>query len=1173
MNNSKENYQYQVGGSLSNNALTYVVREADTDIYEALLRGEFCYVFNCRQMGKSSLRVRVKNRLQQQGMSCVSVDMTNIGSQGISTEVWYKSIVAELWRGLSLIGKVKLKTWWEEQNPLPPVQKTIRFISDVILPNLATEKVFIFIDEIDSVLSMDFPTDDFFAGIRYFYDARAENENFNHLSFALFGVATPSELIRDRVRTPFNIGTAIALSGFTLTEAAPLVSGLVDYFQNPEAVLAAILDWSGGQPFLTQKLCKLAVDNCRQAQNYTLSGEEASWVEKLVSKHILQNWESQDEPQHLRTIRNRLLRDEQTANISLGLMREILQNGFVEVDETPEQREFLLTGLVVKKHNQLVVSNRTYRAIFNLAWVEQQREKLLPFANSLKLWLQSERQDNSRLLIGKALAEAQEWSKLHKVSPEEYQFLLASQVQEEAILRQKLELNRLKNIETKLVQEQKLAKLQRFLITTISSALFVTISLGVAVYWQYRQAVKKSIEAHITSSESLFISEKRFAALIEALEAKEEAQQLWGLSQNTKLKTDFVLQQAVYNVLESNTFKGHKDIVLGVDFSPDGRHIISASADNTLKLWRQDGKLINTFVGHTDTVLSVAFSPDGKLIASASKDGSVKLWNLRGTLLRTLIKHQGGVEKIVFSPDGELVASASEDNTVRLWNRDGKQIAILQGHQREVLTVIFSRDGQTIASGDRNGTVKLWQRDGTLIHSFRAHDLPVRSLDFSLNGGTLVTGGDDKVARIWTREGKFIRTLQGNDGQKYDASVTGVKFSPDGKIIGTTSWDGTIKLWYPNGTLYLDLKGHEGRVWDLDWSADGSTIVTAGWDNVVKLWQVQQPLVKTFYGHQATILGVTFDPQGKYIATTSDDGTVKLWDRDGAILTDFREHNAEVYEIDFSPDGKIIASTSLDRTIKLWREDGTVIATLSGHTAPVNDVVFTPDGKTLVSGGFDKTIRFWQLDRQNNSIQVQERLKINAHKASINDIAISKDGELIASVSHDRTIKLWHKNGNYVRSIVADSTGLRTVALSPDRSNIASGGKDQDVKLWTIKGELIKILQGHQAIILDVEFSPDGSKIASASADKTIKIWDGEGNLLTTLRGHQGRVWNISFSPDGKQIASVAEDKTVKVWNLERILTIDTVQYGCNWIANYANNNQEFLTYQSSLKSCKADRL
>lgn len=69
-----------------------------------------------------------------------------------------------------------------------------------------------------------------------------------------------------------------------------------------------------------------------------------------------------------------------------------------------------------------------------------------------------------------------------------------------------------------------------------------------------------------------------------------------------------------------------------------------------------------------------------------------------------------------------------------------------------------------------------------------------------------------------------------------------------------------------------------------------------------------------------------------------------------------------------------------------------------------------------------------------------------------------------------------------LRSIVADSTGLRTVEFSPDGKIIASGGTDRDIKLWTRKGELINTLQGHQGIILDVEFSADGSKIASASA-------------------------------------------------------------------------------------------
>ena len=1164
---SQKHYQYQVGGSLNSEALTYVVREADEKLYRALMDGEFCYVFNCRQMGKSSLRVRVKNRLQQLGYACASLDLTNIGTQGINPEIWYKSIASELCRGFNLIGKVKFKSWWEEQQGLPPVQKVIRFVSDVILSSIEAEKVFIFIDEVDSVLGIDFSTDDFFTGIRYFYDARAENEKFKRLGIALFGVATPSELIEDRVRTPFNIGTAIALSGFTKDEAAPLITGLETHYRNSQAVLAAILDWTGGQPFLTQKLCKLAVENCQDEQSCFLSERETEGIAQLVQQHILHNWESQDEPQHLRTIRDRLLKDCSTATNLLAIYRQILLNGFVEANSSDQQRKIILTGLVVKQENKLFVYNKIYREIFDLSWVEHQLDNLRPFAISLKSWLNSDCQDNSRLLEGRALAEAKEWSKYHDANPEEYQFLLASQIKEKERLRQKLELNRLKSVEHKLLKERQVAKLQRFLITSISSALLITIGLSLAVYWQYRKAIVNAVKAHINSSESIF-SENRFEAVLHALEAKEEANKLIILEQNLQQKIDLALQRSTYNVIESNTFLGHTDIVLGVDFSPNGEQLISAAADNTLKLWQRNGKLIETFTGHTDTVLDVTFSPDRETIASAAKDGTVRLWNRNGRLLRTLSGHQGAVEKVVFSPDGEILASASEDNTVRLHDRGGGLIGVLIGHEREILTVVFAPDGQTIATGDRDGLVKLWQRSGKLIRSFQAHELPVRSIDFSPDGKAIVTGGDDNVAKIWTIEGELIRTLQVNDAHKFNAPVTDVEYSPDGKLIATSSWDGTLKLWYPNGTLYLDLKAHEGRVWQLAWSPDGSTIATAGWDNTVKLWQINQPLVRTFYGHEAPVLSVAFHPQGKYIATASDDQTVKLWQLDGTLMTNFTGHDAEVYDLDFSPDGEIIASTSLDRTIKLWQLDGTVLATISGNTAPVNDVVFTPSGN-LVSGGADKTMRFWQLNRQKDKIQATEKLKLFAHTASIKDVAISKDEELIASVSQDRTIKLWHSNGDLRKSIVADRIGLKTVAISPDNKIITSGGKNHNIKLWTTEGELMATFRGHQGIIMDVEFSPDGSKIASASSDRTVKIWDLKGNLLTTLQGHQGLVWDLDFSPDGKQIVTAGEDRTVKLWDLERILTINPFQYGCDWIADYVNNNQDFSHHRSSLKSCQ----
>ena len=1152
--------EYQVGGSLKVNAPTYVTREADDLLYQKLLQGEFCYVFNCRQMGKSSLRVQTKNRLERQGYACVSLDMTNIGSQSISPAQWYKSIASEIWRGLNLLDRVSLKQWWQEHSELSPLQHLSLFISDVVLTSVTTEKVFISIDEIDSVLSLDFATDDFFALIRYFYNARAEKPEFNRLNFALFGVATPGELISDTSRTPFNIGKAIELTGFRLEEAKPLIVGLNRKFENPQQILSEILKWTGGQPFLIQKLCELVVESSHSLDECPSSKNIASWIETLVYERIINNWESQDEPEHLKTIRDRLLGNEAIVSRLLGLTEQILQHGSIVADESQEQRQLLLTNLVVKHRGRLTIRNPIYRQIFNLDWIYRQSDKLCPYSREVKLWLASQRKDSSRLLRGIALEDAQIWASHHSIGQAEYQFLNASQEQEQLAIRQNLELKRLQEVETRLIQEQKLAKVQRFFLTTVGAALAMTSILSIFAYRNYRQARINEIAAeknhsiaHITSAESLFNSQQVFASLVEALIAKKHMSILNEADKAVSSDTDLALQQAVYNVVEKNTFSGHLDIVNSVSYSKDGKSIASASSDNTIKIWQRNGKLLHTLKGHRDSVIDVAFSPQENILASAAEDNTVKLWNANGKLKNTLKGHSGSVYRIVFSPSGNLIASASEDKTVRLWNRQGDLVNVLFGHEKEVLAVAFSPDGATIATGDRSGTLRLWNRAGKVLQTIFAHSLPIRGIDFSPDGRQIVTGSDDETAKIWQLDGKAIEVLSG-----YDAPVTDVKFSPDGKIIATSSWDKTIKLWHPNGTLYADLSGHQGRVWRLAWSPNSETIATASWDKTVKLWQIKDPLVRTFYGHEASVLSVAFQSQGELIATSSDDRTVKLWQLDGTLKTNFSNHDAETYEVTFSPDGQLVASTSLDRTIKLWRTDGELMHSFVGHKAAIGDVDFFPDNRRFISGGYDKTLRIWQLKRDGDGAEADLQKTIFAHQAIITDIDISADGKLIASVSNDRYLKLWTAEGKLLKDILADRTGLGTVAISPDKQMIATGGKEQNIKFWDTSGKLLQVIEGHSASVLDLEFSADGSKIASASADNTVKVWDTHGELLTTLRGHQGRVWNVAFSPDGKQLVSVSEDTLVKLWDLERILQLDPLKYGCDWVEDYLETNPEF---------------
>lgn len=414
-------YEYQVGGALLVDAPSYVVREADEDLYNALKAGKFCYVLNSRQMGKSSLRVRTKHQLENEKIACASIDLTGIGSEDVTSDKWYTAIIYELKSNFSL--EIDLKNWLREHNDISPVYKLRKFIEQVLLDSVH-QNIVIFVDEIDSVLGLNFRSDDFFAFIRFCYNQRAEQPEYRRLTFALLGVATPSDLIQDKNRSPFNIGHAIDLTGFQFQEAQFLAQGLVPKTSNSQAVLQEILIWTGGQPFLTQKLCQIV----QTAEPLIPESEERLRIENIVRSSIVESWESHDEQEHLKTIRKRLLKNEQRAGYLLGLYQKILQQEGISADDSEEQMELRLTGLVVKQQGKLQVYNCIYKEVFGQQWIKKELADLRPpfYREAITAWLASNREDESCLLRADELKNAKKWSSGRNLSSEDNEFLNAS---------------------------------------------------------------------------------------------------------------------------------------------------------------------------------------------------------------------------------------------------------------------------------------------------------------------------------------------------------------------------------------------------------------------------------------------------------------------------------------------------------------------------------------------------------------------------------------------------------------------------------------------------------------------------------------------------------------------------------------------------------------------------
>lgn len=485
-------------------------------------------------------------------------------------------------------------------------------------------------------------------------------------------------------------------------------------------------------------------------------------------------------------------------------------------------------------------------------------------------WVSAGKATN-RLLVGEDIANAKSWlDRRPKDAPPptelHYAYIQASDEAEVA----------------RLSEERKRAEaLQRAVNRTraaLAGAIVLAIAAAGAGLWAYRQqqqAERATIQAEAEK-------EKAELATIQAETEKKKAdvtqsRYLSGQAFQLISRDDHVTAMLL-------SLAALPDVSAGPDGGKQGARPFVQEAEQSLFAAVSANRERPALLEHAAAVTGVAYSPDGRHIVTSSADNSARVWKAAsGERTLTLTGHAGAVRSVAYSADGNSIATASDDGTVRLWDgAAGREKMVLQGHSDGARAAAFSPDGRRVASASADATVRVWDADsGQSQLVLRGHDASLASVVFSPDGARILSGSDDGTARIWdATTGLPIATLEGHTGEVHAAA-----FSPDGRRIATASQDRTARLWdATTGRQIARLAGHERGLTQAAFSSDGARLLTVSDDRTVRLWDVEssQP-VATLRGHVGAVTAAAFSPDGRTIASASQDGTARLWE---AVVTD-----------------------------------------------------------------------------------------------------------------------------------------------------------------------------------------------------------------------------------------------------------------------------------------------